>query len=277
MRKKYFIKLLLPLLLISCSSNTSDVVSNVSSFDDGKANYVVNVTKFGSVGISTDVSILRNGEIVASGLSDNEGKFEVRLDRDDYQVKIGELPENYRIEQDLLLSENITTLDIKCVTRIKNDFAPKNTLYDVGDVVYNFEVVDIDGNNLSLSSLLSTKKAVILNFWGIWCPNCVSEMPFLEMAYQKYKDDIAIIAFNPEESEKEQISNFRDELNLTFNMVYDNDNTYVKYMTKNNWPTTSIIDRYGRYAETHIGGIFSEKEFVTMFDKYTDEDYVPVL
>ena len=67
----------------------------------------------------------------------------------------------------------------------------------LGDVMYDFSVTTPDGEKITLSKLLQEKKMVLLNFWYTTCSWCVTEFPYMEQAYQQYKDDVAIIGLNP--------------------------------------------------------------------------------
>ena len=42
----------------------------------------------------------------------------------------------------------------------------------------DFKLKDLDGNEVSLSSLKGKK--VFLNFWATWCPPCKAEMPEID-------------------------------------------------------------------------------------------------
>src|SRR5690606_33071951 len=63
-----------------------------------------------------------------------------------------------------------------------------------GEIAPDFELETLDGAVVKLSELKGEK--VILNFWATWCPPCKEEMPEMQEFYDKYGDDINVIAVN---------------------------------------------------------------------------------
>ncbi len=55
----------------------------------------------------------------------------------------------------------------------------------VGRPAPDFTTVASDGTTLKLSDLKG--KIVLLNFWAIWCPACVDEIPSLRLAWERYR------------------------------------------------------------------------------------------
>ena len=61
---------------------------------------------------------------------------------------------------------------------------------DVIPTYIDMEYPDIEGRNISLSSVIDNKanRYVLLDFWATWCEGCVEEMPAVKAAYEKYHD-----------------------------------------------------------------------------------------
>ena len=55
-----------------------------------------------------------------------------------------------------------------------------------GSVAPNFTLTDIDGNTHELYDYLDQGKAVLLDFFAVWCGSCQAHAPSLENAYQAY-------------------------------------------------------------------------------------------
>ena len=85
----------------------------------------------------------------------------------------------------------------------------------LGDVMYDMTVKTSDGQEITISELLKEKKMVMLNFWYTTCQYCVEEFPYMQEAYEKYKDDIEIIALN-HLNDDNAINAFKSQMGLTF-------------------------------------------------------------
>ena len=73
----------------------------------------------------------------------------------------------------------------KFVTMAKNHLA-KIKQTEPGAVFPNIELTDLEGRLISIESLRG--KYLLVDFWASWCGPCMSEIPNLKQAYQKYHD-----------------------------------------------------------------------------------------
>jgi len=74
----------------------------------------------------------------------------------------------------------------------------------IGKIAPDFNVVDINGNMVSLSEINSEK--TILVFWASWCPHCIDIMPvLLEYYNSNSRDKIEIIAISVDAVEAEYL------------------------------------------------------------------------
>src|SRR5690606_18829441 len=90
---------------------------------------------------------------------------------------------------------------------------------DINQDAPNFKLSTLTGEKLEFKDLRG--KAVLLNFWASWCEPCKREMPAIEKAYSKYKNDgFEVLGVNMGESEK-TVSSFMKNSNLSFQTVLD--------------------------------------------------------
>ena len=158
----------------------------------------------------------------------------------------------------------------------KVDLIPEDQLEDVtfkrGDQIADMTVTTPDGTVYKISEILEEKKAVVINFWFINCGPCQMEFPYMQEAYETYKDDIEILAINPEDGTDEKVADYQKKNELTFPMaVIGRD--WATRLGVQAYPTTVIIDRYGIISFVHTGMITNVEEFNKLFEFFTADDY----
>lgn len=107
-----------------------------------------------------------------------------------------------------------------------------------------FELNGPDGSEYRLSDLRG--KSLIVNFWATWCPPCRAEMPSMQRAWEKIRDeDIVVIGINVGE-DKATIDAFTDQVPVDFPLPMDIDSKVVQSWPVRGLPTTFIVDPEGR-------------------------------
>ena len=144
--------------------------------------------------------------------------------------------------------------------------------YQLGDSMGNYTVVDVNGNEYNFSEILKEKKAIVLNFWYINCGPCQMEFPYLQNAYDKYSDDLEVIAINPVDMNENNISKYAKQNELTIPLVMGEEEWASAFNLKG-FPTTVIIDRYGSVAFVHMGAVTQEGVFEKTFEIFTADKY----
>jgi thiol-disulfide isomerase/thioredoxin len=106
---------------------------------------------------------------------------------------------------------------------------------NVGELAPDFTLVDLDGNQVSLSDFRG--KTVFVNFWATWCPPCRAEMPEIEAVYQEHKDKgVVVIGVNILVSE---ILRGYDE------------NDVLQYVQQGGYSWTFVLDTTGEVAASY--------------------------
>ena len=115
-----------------------------------------------------------------------------------------------------------------------------------------FALPDMDGEVFKLSDYRG--QPVIVNFWATWCPPCREELPSMNRAWQKVKDEgIAMIAINVGEDE-DTIFSFMGDYPIDFQMLMDISGNTIKQWPIKGLPTTFVLDPQGRLYYRAIGG-----------------------
>lgn len=244
-----------------------------------KSTYNVEVKTSGGLALSgVTVSVYADATLAdmkAFGDTNEYGKVSFQLaPSSDYAVVISDAPKGYATADKYAFTGNTAFITLTS-SLIKGDLSAVTKPLVAGDVMYDFTVTDPDGNKITISELFKEKKLVMLNFWYENCPNCLLEFPFMQSAYEQYKDDIAIVALNPIDTVA-QIKSFKERYGYTFDMV-----SCPAYMPDAfavpGYPTSVFIDRYGVISLIEVGGITSERPFTCAFAHFTEENYKPII
>ena len=267
MKRILLILLCAALLLAGCGKKKDDTPAGAPT------TYTVAVTSAGGVGLE-DVSVYiyedsTLKELVAVIKTDAEGKASFTDGaRDTYVAVLKDIPTGYAAEAFYPLTGELTTIILQ--TGEMSD--AEELTYKLGDAMMNFAVTDPSGTEYTFNDLIQSKKAVVLNFFYNECEPCKMEFPYLQEAYELYKDDIAVLAMNPVNTDATAIAALQKELGVTFPMVAC-DPQWESIMQLRAYPTTVIVDRFGNICLIHVGSVPDTKTFADAFAYFTAEDY----
>ena len=129
----------------------------------------------------------------------------------------------------------------------------------IGKPAPDFQFSNPDGQSVSLSDFRG--KPVLINFWQIRCPDCRSEMPYIQQVYDEWSDKgLVILAINMGESSS-KVSEFMKSYNLSFPVLLDKGgNVAQKYNIRGRIPVTFFIDEDGIIKRMKIGAFISAAE-----------------
>lgn len=237
--------------------------------------YIIKVQSVGGRSLNNvTVTAKSNGTEVISGISKN-GVIEFAISKGTYELVVdGEtLPAGYYVPDDA----NFRTVADKANATISlpsaviSQSATSSTRYALGDVIHDFGFTDSDGARYTLTDLFKTKNTVVLNFFYTTCVPCQTEFPAIENAYNAYKDRLAIVALDIQDSANE-ISKFKSDYGLTFHMGYDSAGiTNLFGVTA--FPTTVVVDRYGVIEYVSSGTQPNESVWRALFNRFTSDNY----
>lgn len=147
-------------------------------------------------------------------------------------------------------------------------------VYAVGDTMDDFTITLTDGTDVTLSELLKTHKAVLINIWATWCGPCRAEFPYMEEAYKQVSDDLAIIAVSCEKNDTvEAIEQFKKDNGLTVLPMAADTIGLTEQFVYEGIPTSVMIDRNGVVCWQESGSITSVDTFMRLFTPFIADDY----
>jgi peroxiredoxin len=129
---------------------------------------------------------------------------------------------------------------------------------NVGDTAYNFDLPDLDGQQVTLSEFAG--KPVVINFWATWCPPCRLEMPEFQRAYEEYEEEnLVILAINEAEQPEVVRSFFYDEMGYTYTPLLDQEGEVAEAYGAVGLPSTFFIDGSGAVTAVHRGALTQDQ------------------
>jgi thiol-disulfide isomerase/thioredoxin len=141
---------------------------------------------------------------------------------------------------------------------------------EVQNCAPNFSLKTMTGQKIEL---YQTKgKPTIINFWASWCDPCKQEMPYLEAAYQKYKDQVNFLMINQTAQDNlPNIKAFMQQYRFTFPVILDPAEDGGETIGADRYqlvgiPTTIVIDSTGKITHKVVGEMSEEELQVILND-----------
>ena len=136
----------------------------------------------------------------------------------------------------------------------------------VGGPAPEIALKDLQGQEVRLSDLRG--KVVLLNFWATWCKPCKEEMPAMQAAYDKLRDEgLVVLAVNELEDVQRVAEHVRSH-GHTFPVVMDHDNRIANRYGVVGLPASFLIDRQGIVRERVSGSLLTEQRIADMVARY---------
>lgn len=139
----------------------------------------------------------------------------------------------------------------------------------IGTQMPDFTVTAIDDQTFTLSKVLQEKELVLINIFATWCGPCAMEFPFMEEAYQRYQDKVAVIALSLEQKDDaEALTAYAAEHGITFHVANDGETNLAYYFMVQAIPTTVLVDRTGTIVYLGVGAMPDVDGFTQLFDRF---------
>lgn len=225
------------------------------------------------------VSVYSGSTLLASGRTDDDGKFDFNAAAGDYSATTVSLPDGYKCTP-VNLTSTAREAELVLSSEVIKSAPAGNLTYVIGDIIhdYSFRTPYMIDNKIwsgSVSEILKEKEILIINNWGTQCYYCVDEMPAMQEIYEKYSDQIEIVGvsnYRPADTDDDIISH-QARYGITFPLMRDKNGFATKFNITG-WPTTVIVDRYGAIARIEVGAVTSAEAWEKMIKKYIGPDYV---
>lgn len=147
-------------------------------------------------------------------------------------------------------------------------------IYEIGDTVQDFSLLDCDGNVLQLSEILKVKELVIINFWATWCAPCRSEFPVLQNVATAYADKVEVIAVSTTDT-AQAVSEFKAENGYTFAMTGAGEGELdFSFSPIDSIPKTVIINKDGMFVYSYVGSITEFSRWQTVIESYLNGETI---
>jgi peroxiredoxin len=141
-----------------------------------------------------------------------------------------------------------------------------------GDAAASFVVRDIEGNRIDLNEHIGNK-AILLDFWSIYCGPCVEEMPALIGMYEKY-NDMGLEVFGISLDSKfnaRRLGKFVEsyEHEIPYPIIHDSTAEIRRLYGISTLPTAILVDTGGTVHLLFVG--FSEAELEDAIKQVLDQ------
>lgn len=110
---------------------------------------------------------------------------------------------------------------------------------------------DINGKTHTLSSLKG--KVVFINFWAMWCPPCLKEMPELVKLHKMMKGKPFVMLTVSIDKNREKLMRFLKEKKYPFPVIHDPKAYLWRKVFYGGLPITYILDGNGKRAASLLG------------------------
>jgi peroxiredoxin len=141
---------------------------------------------------------------------------------------------------------------VSAVTLPPHGLMESNGTVRVGRPAPAFAGKDLSGRTVSLESLRG--RPALLDFGSIFCPNChetIREFARLEKAYRD--TDLQLVVVTDGAASVETMRNFFGNLNATYTVIRDRDQSVTKAFGVKYIPFLVAVDRDGVVRKLHFG------------------------
>ena len=132
------------------------------------------------------------------------------------------------------------------------------TLIIISNAISYYKSSNLKKDSLNIKSLtlidgttynFPKNKAVLVHFWGTWCPVCKVEAPNINTISKEYE----VITIAVDSKNDENIKKYLKENNVNFKVFNDEYSQYSSQYNISVYPTSFIYDKNAKLVFTEVG------------------------
>ncbi|HBF38180.1 MAG TPA: TlpA family protein disulfide reductase [Firmicutes bacterium] len=136
----------------------------------------------------------------------------------------------------------------------KNEEVSSQVRPAIGYLAPDFTLRSLDGKAVRLAAVARNSRLTLVNFWGIWCPYCVKEIPDLVRFDHQYAGDRKVVLLGVDVGDDPKaVPGFVLKNKMNYPILQDKDNKVSSLYQVQGFPTTVIIDHRGVIRDLIIG------------------------
>lgn len=116
----------------------------------------------------------------------------------------------------------------------------------------DFTLPTPDGRTMTIGSALDGKY-LLLDFWGSWCPNCITGLPQMQQMYARYGDRLNILGIDCDETKETWLGALARYSMPWLHVINDGDVDVAALYGVTGYPTKILIGPDGRIARQFVG------------------------
>ena len=130
----------------------------------------------------------------------------------------------------------------------------------VGKQYKDYTIEDGLGNSVQLSDYLKDGRYLLVDFWASWCGPCRMKMPHLAKLNQEKANTLRVLSIGVWEESIENNNKAKQELNMTWETLFDKESKGVELYGIEGIPTILLISPEGEIVvRTHSPAAIDEK------------------
>ncbi len=116
----------------------------------------------------------------------------------------------------------------------------------------DFSLPAPNGRSLAFSSI-QDGRYFLLDFWGSWCPNCITGLPQMQQMYARYGDRLNILGIDCDETKEQWLGALARYSMPWLHVINDGDVDVSALYGVTGYPTKILIGPDGRIARQFVG------------------------